>query len=139
DQGMDKILYFAAMIKRHKDFELVVEPELNILGYRYVPYWLQQALQQATSDQAGEVNACLDQITRLIQKAQRADGQTFVSRTRVDNHLYDDQVITVFRVVLANPLTTLEVLNSVLDEQLELAKHQDIQDILAEIKAILTA
>lgn len=139
DQGMDKILYFAAMIKRHKDFELVVEPELNILGYRYVPDWLQQTLQQATSDQAGEVNACLDQITRLIQKAQRADGQTFVSRTRVDTHLYDDQVITVFRVVLANPLTTFEVLNSVLDEQLELAKHQDIQDILAEIKGILTA
>ncbi|MEL7401245.1 MAG: putative pyridoxal-dependent aspartate 1-decarboxylase, partial [Pseudomonadota bacterium] len=71
--------------------------------------------------------------------AQRADGQTFVSRTRVDTHLYDDQVITVFRVVLANPLTTFEVLNSVLDEQLELAKHQDIQDILAEIKGILTA
>jgi glutamate decarboxylase len=139
DQGMDKILYFAAMIKSHKDFELVVEPTLNILGYRFVPDWLQELLQQATPEQAEKVNERLDQMTRLIQKTQRADGQTFVSRTRVDTHLYGNQVITVFRVVLANPLTTLEVLNSVLDEQLELAQHQDIEALLAEVKAILAA
>ncbi|GAA5317732.1 MAG: putative pyridoxal-dependent aspartate 1-decarboxylase [Candidatus Pelagadaptatus aseana] len=139
DQGMDKIRYFAELIKCHQDFELVVEPELNILGYRFAPDWLQQGLQQASSQRTQQVNRCLDQITRLIQKAQRADGQTFVSRTRVDVDLYDKQVITVFRVVLANPLTTRDVLAGVLDEQLELAQHADIQALLAEAKALLAS
>ncbi|BFM15251.1 putative pyridoxal-dependent aspartate 1-decarboxylase [Maricurvus nonylphenolicus] len=134
DQGMDKIHYFAGMIKWHKDFELVVEPELNILGYRYAPEWVQAGLAQASAEVAEKVNVCLDRMTQLIQKTQRSDGKTFVSRTRVDAPNYYHQVITVFRVVLANPLTSQKVLGSVLDEQQELAKHKDIQDILAEIK-----
>jgi glutamate decarboxylase len=137
DQGMDKIQYFAAMIKWNKDFELVVEPELNILGYRYAPDWVQQGLKQTDSDTMQKINRCLDRITRLIQKTQRADGKTFVSRTRVDVKAYNDEVITVFRVVLANPLTSQKVLSSVLDEQQELAKHEDIVEILDEIKQLL--
>ncbi len=137
DQGMDKIQYFAAMIKWNKNFELVVEPELNILGYRYAPDWVQQGLKQANSDTMQKVNRCLDRITRLIQKTQRADGKTFVSRTRVDVKAYNDEVITVFRVVLANPLTSQKVLSSVLDEQQELANHDDIVEILDEIKQLL--
>jgi glutamate decarboxylase len=34
----------------------------------------------------------------------------------------------VFRVVLANPLTTSDILSDILAEQKELAKEQDIQD-----------
>jgi glutamate decarboxylase len=40
----------------------------------------------------------------------------------------------VFRVVLANPLTTDEILREVLDEQLELAKLPRHQDLIQSIR-----
>ncbi len=141
DQGMDKIRYFAGMIKWNRDFELVVEPELNILGYRYAPAWVQDALASANAaadkNTVIKINRCLDRVTRLIQKAQRAAGKTFVSRTRVDVEVYGGEVITVFRVVLANPLTTQAVLGKVLSEQQVLAQSADIQEIFAEIRAVV--
>lgn len=137
DQGMDKIHYFAAMIDWHREFELIVRPELNILGYRYVPEWLQQAMKALTAQQLAPINELLDRITRLIQKAQRAAGKTFVSRTRVDSSLYPGAVITVFRVVLANPLTSHQVLASVLEEQVALAERSEVQALFAEIRELL--
>lgn len=138
DQGMDKISYFAAMIDWHKEFELIVRPELNILGYRYVPEWLRQRLPDLAPELSAQVNGLLDRITRLIQKAQRAAGKTFVSRTRVDTHFYPGQIITVFRVVIANPLTTHQVLAGVLDEQVELAERPEIRALFSEIRALLS-
>jgi glutamate decarboxylase len=136
DQGMDKAAYFAAAIDAHPDFELVVEPRLNILGYRYCPASLQQRLRAEPPEVKQKINAVLDRITSRIQKAQRAAGKTFVSRTRVDCHRYGDEVITVFRVVLANPLTDHEVLDQVLEQQLELAEHPEIQALLADIDSL---
>lgn len=130
DQGIDKANYFADLIEQHPDFELVVKPELNILGYRYVPARLQQTLKNARRDQQQFINGQLDQVTRLMQKAQRAAGNSFVSRTRVDSMAYDGEIITVFRVVLANPLTTHEVLSAMLEEQVALARNLDITAII---------
>lgn len=133
DQGVEKAQFFADLIMQHVDFELIVEPELNILGYRYVPEQLQKKLQDAESDDQRYINRELDKVTRLLQKAQRAAGQSFVSRTRVDSAKYDGTIVTVFRVVLANPLTTKDVLAAMLDEQQELAKRRDIQELLAPL------
>ncbi len=133
DQGIDKARYFAELIDQHPDFELVVPPELNILGYRYVPSKLQRKLQLADAEQRQHINRELDKATRLLQKAQRAAGQSFVSRTRVDAQAYDGEVLTVFRVVLANPLTTHDVLRAVLEEQLLLAQRDDVQALLAPL------
>ncbi|MEI6306127.1 MAG: putative pyridoxal-dependent aspartate 1-decarboxylase, partial [Deltaproteobacteria bacterium] len=50
DQGIERARRFARRIDAHPDFELVSEPELNILTYRYVPARVQQYLTQATAD-----------------------------------------------------------------------------------------
>jgi len=136
DQGIEKAQFFADLVAAHPDFELIVEPELNILGYRYVPAKLQHKLKHVAKAEQQFINRELDRVTRLLQKAQRAAGQSFVSRTRVDAMAYGGDVVTVFRVVLANPLTTREVLRAILDEQCALAERQEIDSILAALYSI---
>ncbi len=130
DQGIEKAKYFAAMIEVNKDFELLVAPELNILGYRFIPEWVQEWIARADQDTVQWINQQVDVISRNIQKAQRSEGKTFVSRTRVALKQYNDQKVIYFRAILANPLTTPDDLVSVLEEQEELAEHEFIQGIL---------
>ncbi len=134
DQGIERARRFARRIDAHPDFELVSEPELNILTYRYIPAWVQKTLSQAPAEQAARINELLDKIIETMQKRQREAGRTFVSRTRLAPGRYNGDTITVFRVVMANPLTTEEILAAVLDEQCEIATQQDIQALLQQIR-----
>jgi glutamate decarboxylase len=119
DKGIERAQYFADMISAHPDFELITAPELNILTYRYNPAWLQGKMAGASPEMVEEINARLDDIVVAVQKAQRAAGKTFVSRTSLAPARYKGQMINVFRVVLANPLTTNDILEAVLEEQQE--------------------
>ena len=134
DQGIERARRFARRIDAHPDFELVSEPELNILTYRYVPAWVQQVLAHAPAARAARINELLDKIIETMQKRQREAGRTFVSRTRLAPGRYNGDTITVFRVVMANPLTTEEILAAVLDEQCEIAAQGDIQTLLEQVK-----
>jgi glutamate decarboxylase len=137
DQGIERARRFARRIGAHPDFELVSEPELNILTYRYIPAWVKKALAQAPAERAARINELLDRITEAMQKRQREAGKTFVSRTRLAPGRYNGDTITVFRVVMANPLTTEEILAAVLDEQCEIATQTDIQTLLAQIRELV--
>ncbi|MGM0415946.1 MAG: pyridoxal-dependent aspartate 1-decarboxylase PanP [Thermodesulfobacteriota bacterium] len=119
DQGIERAQHFADMVSEHPDFELITAPELNILTYRYNPAWLQHKMATARPDMLEEINRRLDDIVVAVQKAQRAAGKTFVSRTSLAPARYKGQKINVFRVVLANPLTTHDILEAVLEEQQE--------------------
>ncbi len=132
DLGIERARTFAAMILQHPDFELTSEPELNILTYRYCPATVQRHLADASTDECSRINTTLDQVCQLLQKHQREAGRTFVSRTRLRTSRYDEE-ITVLRSVLANPLTTDEILSSVLEEQCEIAARADIVDLLNRI------
>jgi glutamate decarboxylase len=134
DQGIERARRFARRIDAHPDFELVSEPELNILTYRYIPAWVQKILAQAPAERAARINELLDKIIETMQKRQREAGKTFVSRTRLAPGRYNGDTITVFRVVMANPLTTEEILATVLDEQCEIATQPDIQALFEQIK-----
>ena len=137
DQGIERARRFARRIDAHPDFELVSEPELNILTYRYIPAWVQKALVQAPAERSARINELLDKIIEAIQKRQREAGKTFVSRTSLAPGRYKGDTITVFRVVMANPLTTEEILAAVLDEQCEIAAQADIQAVLEQIKDLV--
>ncbi|WP_309044668.1 pyridoxal-dependent aspartate 1-decarboxylase PanP [Marinobacter sediminicola] len=128
DQGIEKAASFAEMIDAQPDFELVTRPELNILTYRYCPENVQQALALADPLQAEKLNACLNSVTKFIQKTQRERGKAFVSRTRLEPACYYKFPCIVFRVVLANPLTTPKILADILEEQRELSGEEGIQD-----------
>ena len=136
DRGIERARRFAQMIAAHSDFELVTEPELNILTYRYNPAWVQRELAAAPGERAARINEVLDKVTETMQKRQRENGRTFVSRTRLAPGRYRGDRITVFRVVLANPLTTDEILSSVIDEQCEMAGQEENRVLLDQIQAL---
>ncbi len=135
DQNVEKARAFARMIDEHSEFELITDPELNILNYRYVPADIQRMLNDGAPEQQQRINKALDRITQRMQKQQRAAGKTFVSRTRFSQFKYGGMPVSVFRVVLANPMTTLETLRSILAEQVNLAQRDGTQAILAEIRS----
>ncbi|CAH1582004.1 pyridoxal-dependent aspartate 1-decarboxylase PanP [Vibrio rotiferianus] len=121
DQSIEKARYFADLIKEQADFELVSEPELCLLTYRYLPESYRDALAQADGIQREKLNELINQLTQFIQKRQRETGKSFVSRTRLNPEKWQRMNTIVFRVVLANPLTSRDILSSVLDEQREIA------------------
>jgi len=134
DQNVAKAKRFAKMIDAHADFELITDPELNILNYRYVPAAVQQKLANSSAEQQTQINEVLDRLTKRLQKQQRAAGKTFVSRTRFSQARYSGKAVSVFRVVMANPMTTVETLEAILAEQCALAERERNQKILSEIK-----
>src|SRR5690606_32705113 len=85
--------------------------------YRYVPRAARAIFAGGTPAQKQAANEVLNGLNESIQKEQRAGGKTFVSRTRLETAAHGGQVLTVFRVVLANPLTTSKILADILDEQ----------------------
>lgn len=135
ENGIELAKRFAAYIDGLEDFELISEPELNIFTYRWVPADVQATLREVDAARREQINEVLNRVTRRIQKTQRERGKAFVSRTRLQPERYGHQAITVFRVVLANPLTTDQVVRSVIDDQraivMELKDSADMQELRA--------
>jgi putative pyridoxal-dependent aspartate 1-decarboxylase len=117
DRGIEMAQRFAAMIESAPDFELVTAPELNLLTYRYLPPEARAVFAGGSTAQRQATNQRLSALTEAIQREQRSAGKTFVSRTRLEAGAHGGQVLTVFRVVLANPLTTPQILEDILAEQ----------------------
>ncbi len=137
DLGIEKARQFANTINAHPNFELITAPELNILTYRYNPAWLQEKMVQLDREQLQTINQLLNLLTQEVQKRQREAGKTFVSRTRLRSSGYPDEQISVFRAVLANPLTTEAILAAVLEEQCAIVKQTEVQNLIEKIKHIV--
>lgn len=121
DQSIAKAKKFAAMIDAHPDFELITAPTLSLLTYRVCPEALQSHFLEIPPVEVEVINGQVDRLVVNVQKQQREAGKSFVSRTRLESPVYGDYAITVFRVVLANPLTTAIDLELILQEQHQIA------------------
>jgi len=121
NHGIETAAAFAEEIERRENFELVTAPELNILTYRLCPPALQNQLASADSQVQEELNERLNSINRNLQRLQREAGWSFVSRTalKMDPEDAPGRKV-VLRAVIMNPMTTLEILNEILDEQEEI-------------------
>jgi putative pyridoxal-dependent aspartate 1-decarboxylase len=121
--SMDKAGFFADIVKAMECFELLFEPPLNIVNYRYIPDAYRSRLRAGTLSAAD--NDAINTVNRRMQELQFERGSSFVSKTTLTNTRYGpDCPIVVFRVVLANPLTTQSDIHQVLEDQLAIA--QDI-------------
>ena len=123
NQSIEKAREFSRLIHEQADFEVITEPELCILTYRFVPIKVRPLLEEANAEQVRRIMPHLNALTRFIQKRQRETGRSFVSRTKLTPAQYYREPTVVFRVVLANPLTTIDMLKEVLQEQREIAEH----------------
>lgn len=120
DEGVRKTRHMANVISDRCEFELLIEPEMNILNYRYLPqsHRTRAARNQLTPSDNQFINHCNEQL----QKAQRRMGKSFVSRTTLGSTRYGRCVrISVLRSVIANPLTTESDIDSILNEQVKIA------------------
>ena len=123
DHGIETAREFADEIEKRPDFQLVTPPELNILTYRLLPAGFKKQTLGPDVEQAISLNEKLNEINRTIQRLQREAGNSFVSRTtfKMGNHLKQDMV--VLRVVIMNPMTNIEILREILDEQEKIYKN----------------
>jgi len=117
DHGIETASEFAGEIKKRPDFQLVTPPELNILTYRLFPADLQKQILATDVEQAISINENLNEINRTVQRFQREAGNSFVSRTTLKMENHPEQDIVVLRVVIMNPMTNIEILREILDEQ----------------------
>ena len=117
EHGIEIAGQFAAMIRKRPLFQLVTQPQLNILTYRLVPEDIRQQLETAPSAERRKLDARLDDINIKIQRIQRESGKSFVSRTqlKIDSDAPYNSV--VLRAVIMNPMTDIRILDEILDEQ----------------------
>lgn len=114
DNSMENVAHFRSMIEGSGVFELVGEPQTNIVNYRYIPEALRGRGPLYTPSDSEKIDAAVE----AIQQEQFLKGRSFVSRTSV----WDGRRrIAVFRVVLANPLTTRDDLHAMLIDQANIA------------------
>lgn len=121
DHGIETARLFAEELRHRPHFELVTPPKLNILTYRLFPEEMKRKWAAADSAQRIEITKQLNEIMITVQRLQREAGKSFVSRTTLRRKGREDKV--VFRSVLMNPMTTIDIIREVLDEQEEIYRH----------------
>ncbi|WP_138500703.1 aminotransferase class V-fold PLP-dependent enzyme [Nostoc sp. PA-18-2419] len=120
NEGIRKTQYMAACISAMPEFELLAEPDTNLLTYRYIPKRFRRvhSINQLTDID----NQIINNFNECLQKSQRQIGHTFISRTtKKDIKFGSETPIVAMRAVIANPLTTEEDIRAVLNEQIEIA------------------
>ncbi len=117
EHGIETARLFAREISSRKLFQLVTAPELNILTYRICPEQVREKLLTALPDQRREINEKLNHINTTVQRMQREAGKSFVSRTTLTRSRRNGVKIVVLRSVIMNPMTSVEILCQILDEQ----------------------
>lgn len=117
-KGIESAQYLKQCILKNEAFELILDPCINIVNYRYIPKKYREKVKNATL--SAEENIAIDDANMLLQTQQFKEGQTFVSKTHIPTNRYPLGVQTL-RVVLTNPLTTAENIHLVLQDQLNIA------------------
>lgn len=118
EEGIRKTQHLAARLRESPEFELLVEPEINILVYRFLPERFRAAAAAGRLTEADE--RAISLFNERLQKAQRQAGRSFVSRTSI-NRAPGAEPVAALRVVIANPLTTEADIEDVLQDQLRIA------------------
>jgi len=120
DHNIANAQYMAHVLRTHKEFELLAQPQTNIVVYRYIPeaYRPSLGVVPVNHDHCQEINM----FNRRLHELQYEAGHTFVSYTVTTSTRYGiDRPVTALRAVLSNPLITQADIDAVLDEQCRIA------------------
>ncbi|MEH2088564.1 pyridoxal-dependent aspartate 1-decarboxylase PanP [Nostoc sp.] len=120
DEGIRKTQYMAARISAMPEFELLAEPDTNLLIYRYIPEQFRGLIAKTQLTETD--NQIINDCNEYLQKKQRHIGRTFISRTTKIIISLDKEIpVIAMRAVIANPLTTEEDIEAVLNDQIQIA------------------
>ncbi|WP_373526934.1 aminotransferase class V-fold PLP-dependent enzyme [Nostoc sp.] len=127
DEGIRKTQYMAARICAMSEFQLLAEPDTNLIVYRYIPEELREAATEQKLTEAD--NLIISEFNQKLQKMQRQAGRTFISRTTKTITCFGNEIpIIALRAVLANPLTTEDDIDAVLNDQMQIASEIYVLD-----------
>lgn len=115
DHGIETARAFAEEIDSRPLFQLVTAPQLNILTYRVFPENLRQEWEASNPNRRKAINRRVNRINILVQRHQREAGNSFVSRTTLRRT--PDEEMVVLRSVIMNPMTNMDIISDILDEQ----------------------
>ena len=122
DEGIRKTQYMAARISAMPEFELLAEPDTNLLIYRYIPEQFRGLIAKTQLTETD--NQIINDCNEYLQKMQRHIGRTFISRTTKMIISLDKEIpVIAMRAVIANPLTTEEDIEAVLNDQIQIASE----------------
>src|SRR5262249_53121930 len=111
DHRLELAQAMADLIRARRDFELLAEPQTNIVIYRHAPEWAVRA-------------DVLDALNERIQAQQFAAGHPLGARTTLAIGGGERaRSVQALRAVIANPRTTVDDLAAVLDEQARIAEQ----------------
>lgn len=128
DEGIRKTQYMAARISVMPEFELLADPDTNLLIYRYIPEEFRGII--AEKKLIEKDNQIINNFNECLQKMQRQIGRTFISRTTKTTISLDKQFpVIAMRAVIANPLTTEEDIDAVLNDQIQIASEISISHV----------
>lgn len=119
-RGHENARFMAELIRKSDEFELLCEPDTNIVVYRFLPeQWRAPEKRHAVSGaDAGAIN----RFNAGLQRAQSEAGRGMVSRTTLfPNSAPSREPVVALRAVLSNPLTGYEDLKFILEDQLKVA------------------
>lgn len=120
DEGIRKTQYMAARISAMPEFELLAEPDTNLLIYRYIPEQLRDVI--ANRQLTETDNQYINNFNERLQKMQRQIGRTFISRTTKTTISQGKEIsVIAMRAVIANPLTNEGDIDAVLNDQIQIA------------------
>jgi len=112
DASVERARYMADAIRASDELELLVEPELNVVVYRYVPPELRG------SGDADRDEAAIDALNAEIHRRQVEGGRSYVSRTTLTVPRGGaTRAIVCLRAVIGNPLTRARDIDDILREQ----------------------
>ncbi|TFI51132.1 putative pyridoxal-dependent aspartate 1-decarboxylase [Mastigocladus laminosus UU774] len=136
NEGIRKTQYMAERIFVQPEFELLAEPEINLLIYRYIPEAFREHTEQGKLTQTE--NNLINKLNNKIQKCQRNAGRTFVSRTTTNTTRYgQDTPLVALRAVIANPLTIEDDIDAVLNEQIKIGMELSRELCFAPTKKLI--
>lgn len=117
DENCRKARLMAKLVAESPEFELLLEPETNIVLYRYLPRPLRPPAHRPAFT-ARETDR-LNQLNERLQQQQARAGRTFTARTIVEHRRpgATARAVVALRAVLANPLVEECHIRQVLADQ----------------------
>jgi len=108
--------FMAELIRKSEEFELLGDPDTNIVVYRFIPArWRTPEKRRALS---AVDESAINKFNADLQRAQSEAGRSMVSRTTL---FPNSAPVVALRAVLGNPLTSHEDLRFILEDQLKVA------------------
>lgn len=120
DNAMQLAGYFKNCIMTNEAFELLWEPELNVINYRYLP--IKYRLKAHEGKLTTFENEVINEVNIHLQRMQFARGNSFISMTWLPYLKGKGEVVSL-RAVLFNPLTQQAHIDAVLNEQLAIGEE----------------